>query len=262
MPPDDHLIEQRLRGSTLHAGGFLELRRDEVRLPDGQSTTRDYIQHGGAVAVIPVLDDGSLVLVRQYRYPVQQVMLEWPAGKRDAGESTLACGQRELLEETGYRAAEWAYGGEIRNAAAYSTEIIWLWFARGLTPGPARPDDGEFVETLALTEAELLALELRGELTDVKTLVGLQWLRQDCCLTVPRDAMIDLTRIQTVRCIGGVTHSTCPLRRIRRFLRRSTIRVRTFVAAVAGRWSKTQIHGSPNYRFAGLVSDATRALHS
>lgn len=178
MPDDEHLIERRLASRPLASGGFLEVLRDDVRLPDGNAATREYIRHGGAVAVIPVLDDGRLVLVRQYRYPVVRVLLEWPAGKRDAGESTLACGQRELLEETGYRAAQWAYGGAIHNAAAYSTESIWLWFARGLEAGPARLDDGEFVETVTLSDDELLALELRGDLSDVKTLVGLHWLRQ------------------------------------------------------------------------------------
>ena len=129
LPPPDagddpHLTERRLGGTTLVSGGFLELRRDDVLLPDGNHATREFIQHGGAVAVVPLLDDGRLVLVRQYRYPVAKVLLEWPAGKRDPGESTLACAMRELQEETGYTACEWAYGGEIHNAAAYSSESI------------------------------------------------------------------------------------------------------------------------------------------
>jgi ADP-ribose pyrophosphatase len=174
--PDAHLREHRTGGVTLLAGGFLEVKRDSVRLPDGSATTREFVQHGGAVAVVPVLDDGRLVLVRQWRYPLGKVLLEWPAGKRDAGESTLACAMRELQEETGYTAAEWAYGGELHNAAAYSTESIWIWFARGLVPGASRPDAGEFVETVTLKPSELDALDARGELTDAKTLVGLHWL--------------------------------------------------------------------------------------
>ena len=178
-PPDDaHLREHRLGGEVLKDGGFLELRRDLVSLPDGRTATREFIQHGGAVAVIPLLDDGRVVLVRQYRYPVGRVLLELPAGKLDVGESTLACGQRELLEETGYRAAEWAYAGAIHNAAAYSTESIHLWFARGLQSGAQDLDDGEFVEVVQHTEAELDALASRGELPDVKTLIGLQWLQR------------------------------------------------------------------------------------
>jgi ADP-ribose pyrophosphatase len=109
---------------------------------------------------------------------VAKVLLEWPAGKRDPGESTLACAMRELEEETGYTAAVWAYGGEIHNAAAYSSESIWIWFARGLVAGPQRLDHGEFVETVTLTEAELAALDLHDDLPDVKTLIGLHWLQQ------------------------------------------------------------------------------------
>ncbi|MDP1900836.1 MAG: NUDIX hydrolase [Rubrivivax sp.] len=178
MSDDLHLIEQRLAGDTLLAGGFLEVRRDEVRLPDGSRTTREYIRHSGAVGVIPLLDDGRVVLVRQYRYPVAKVLLEWPAGKLDAGESQLECAMRELAEETGYSAREWAFGGEIHNAPAYSTESIWLWFARGLVAGEKHLDDGEFVETVVMTLAELDALVDAGGLPDVKTQIGLSWLHR------------------------------------------------------------------------------------
>ena len=119
----------------------------------------------------------SVRLVRQPRDPIARVLLEWPAGKRDAGEPTIACAQRELLEETGYTATEWAWAGWIHNAAAYSSEGIALWFARGLLPGPARPDAGEFVEAVTLPLSALAALDARGELTDVKTLIGLHWLQ-------------------------------------------------------------------------------------
>ncbi len=175
---DAHLVEHRTGGATLVSGGFLEVRRDDVRLPDGSTATREYIQHPGAVAVIPVLDDGRLVLVRQYRYPLGKVLLEFPAGKLEMGEATLACAQRELAEETGYTATEWAFAGEIHNAAAYSTESIWLWFARGLVPGAQNLDTGEFVEVARLSESELDALALRGELPDVKTRIGLHWLQR------------------------------------------------------------------------------------
>ncbi|CAD5374458.1 ADP-ribose pyrophosphatase [Rubrivivax sp. A210] len=178
MAPDDtHLIEHRTGGQTLLSGGFLEVRRDTVRLPDGSSATREYIQHPGAVAVVPILDDGRLVMVRQYRYPIAKVLLEFPAGKRDPGETTLACAMRELAEETGYTAREWAYGGRIHNAAAYTTESIWIWFARGLVAGAKRPDVGEFVETVLLDEASLEALDVADDLPDVKTVIGLRWLQ-------------------------------------------------------------------------------------
>lgn len=181
MAADEHLIERATGEGTVLHRGWLELRRDVVTLPDGSSATREYLRHDGAVAVVPLLGDGAdlrLVLVRQYRYPLARVLLEFPAGKLEPGEAQLDCAMRELQEETGYVAREWAYGGEIHNAAAYSTESIWIWFARGLVPGPARPDTGEFVETVTLPQAGLEALADRGELTDVKTQIGLAWLQR------------------------------------------------------------------------------------
>ena len=175
---DAHLREHALGGQLLHKGSFLEVRRDDVRLPDGAAATREYVVHPGAVAIVPLLDDGRLVLERQFRYPVGRVMLEFPAGKIDPGESTWVCAQRELLEETGYQAREWARAGVIHNAAAYSTEGIEIWFARGLQAGAQRLDAGEFIELCLLTEAELEAHAVSGELSDVKTLVGLLWLQK------------------------------------------------------------------------------------
>lgn len=175
---DEHLVERRLGGRTLLAGGFLEVRRDDVALPDGSQATREFIQHPGAVAVVPLLDDGRVVMVRQYRYPIGRAILEFPAGKLDAGEPTLACARRELAEETGYRAREWAFACEIHNAAAYSSESIWIYFARGLVAGPQKLDVGEFVEVQTLSEAELDALAAAGGLPDVKTHIGLHWLQR------------------------------------------------------------------------------------
>ncbi len=174
---DQHLRETRVGPGTVLHRGWLELRRDTVRLPDGREATREYVRHPGAVAVLPLLDDGRIVLVRQHRFAVDKVLLELPAGKLEPGEAMLACAVRELAEETGYSAREWAYGGEIHNAAAYSTESIWIWFARGLVPGPARPEAGEFVETRLVTPAELEALDAAGELPDVKTVIALHWLQ-------------------------------------------------------------------------------------
>ena len=176
--PDSHLRERFAGQREMLSVGWLELRRDSVHLPDGGTATREYIQHPGAVAVLPLLDDGRVVLVRQFRYPVGKVLLELPAGKRDPGEDLLHCAARELAEETGYRATEWAYAGEIHNAAAYATESIWLYVARGLVPGPQRLDEGEFVEVVAHTEAELDALQAAGQLPDVKTAIGLHLLQR------------------------------------------------------------------------------------
>lgn len=173
---DPQLREIGVAGTQVFRGRFLDARRDEVRLPDGSTSAREYIVHPGAAMVVALLDDGRLVVERQYRYPMGRAMLEFPAGKLDAGEAPFECALRELTEETGYRAREWAYGGEIHNAAAYSTESIWIWFARGLEAGPAQPEQGEFVETVVLDAAALEALEALGDLPDVKTLIGLHWL--------------------------------------------------------------------------------------
>jgi ADP-ribose pyrophosphatase len=175
---DAHLREHRLGGHVLADGNFLQLHRDDVRLPDGSSATREYVLHPGAVAIVPLLDDGRLVMERQFRYPVGRVLLEIPAGKIDPGESTLVCAMRELREETGYQAREWALGGVLHNAAAYSTEAIEIWFARGLRPGAQRLDVGEFIELCLMDEAELQAQAAAGALSDMKTVIGLLWLQQ------------------------------------------------------------------------------------
>ena len=176
-PVDCHLREETLRSERVYHGRFLEVRRDQVRLPDGTTAQREYIVHPGAVMVVPLLDDGRLVVERQWRYPLGRVMLEFPAGKIDPGEPPFACAARELIEETGYRAAEWARAGILHNAIAYSNEGIEVWFARGLTPGERALDAGEFLDVIAMSADELDTLACRGELTDAKTLIGLLWLQ-------------------------------------------------------------------------------------
>lgn len=174
---DDHLRETLLSGAQVWRGRLLDVRRDAVRLPDGAEATREYIKHDGAVMVVPVLPDGRLVMERQWRYPVGQVMLEFPAGKLEPGEPPLSCAQRELLEETGYAATEWARIGVIHNAIAYSSEAIEVWFARGLSLGKAQLDEGEFVEVTTVSVEQLEALAASGTVTDSKTLFGLLWLQ-------------------------------------------------------------------------------------
>jgi ADP-ribose pyrophosphatase len=176
--PDEHLVERLLDSQQVYRGHFLDVRRDSIELPDGKTSHREYIRHPGAVMVVPLLDDGRLLMERQYRYPMARVMLEFPAGKLDAGEAPLVCGQRELLEETGYSAAEWAYAGVLHNAIAYSDEGIHIYFARGLTRGEQKLDDGEFLELVTHTVDDLDRMAASGELTDAKTLIGLLWLQR------------------------------------------------------------------------------------
>ena len=172
-----HLEETELEAHAVWRGTFLDVRQDLVSLPDGSHSTREYIVHPGAVMIVPILGDGRLVVERQWRYPMRRAMLEFPAGKLETGEPVLACAVRELIEETGYRAAEWAPAGILHNAIAYSTEGIEVWFARGLVGGERSLDDGEFLDVFAMSEAELDAAARDGDLTDAKSLIGLLWLQ-------------------------------------------------------------------------------------
>lgn len=174
---DTHLVEHTLDHTELFKGHFLHAFRDTVRLPSGHTASREYVIHPGAVMVIAIGDDGRLVMERQYRYPMRQVMIEFPAGKLDPGEDRLACAQRELWEETGYRAREWAHAGVLHPVISYSTEFIDIWFARGLSLGERQLDDGEFLDVFTASVAELLAWSRDGRLTDAKTLTGLLWLQ-------------------------------------------------------------------------------------
>ena len=177
-PNDDaHLREETLASVQVYRGHFLDVRRDEVRLPDARIVAREYIVHPGAVMIVPLLDDGRLVVERQWRYPMRRAMLEFPAGKLDAGEPPFACAVRELAEETGYRAGEWARAGVLHNAMAYSDESIEIWFARGLEAGARALDDGEFLDVGAMSVEELEESVVSGALTDAKSLIALLWLQ-------------------------------------------------------------------------------------
>lgn len=171
-----HLSELKIGSEDILKGSFLQVRRDTVRLPDGTAAQREYIVHPGAVMIVAQLSDGRVVLERQYRYPVQAVMIEFPAGKLDAGEASLVCAQRELQEETGYSARQWAKAGVLHPVISYSTEFIDIWFARELTLGDRKLDEGEFLDVFTATPVELLDWCRSGQVTDAKTLAGVLWL--------------------------------------------------------------------------------------
>lgn len=178
---DAHLIETKLKGQALFSGSFLHAFLDTVALPDGTQATREYVVHPGAVMIVPLLElpgqPLQLVMERQFRYPVQQVMLEFPAGKLDTNESTLQCAQRELFEETGYSAKQWARAGVMHPVISYSTEFIEIWFAKDLSLGERQLDPGEFLEVITKTPEALQEACLKGEVTDGKTLTGMFWLQ-------------------------------------------------------------------------------------
>ena len=176
-PDDAHLSETRVASQELLRGHFLHAMRDTVRLPDGKEAFREYVIHPGAVMVVAELPDGRLVLERQFRYPVQSVMVEFPAGKLDPGEDSLVCAQRELLEETGYTARQWARAGVLHPVISYSTEFIDIWFARELTAGERKLDAGEFLDVFSASADELLQWCRDGRITDAKTLTGVLWLQ-------------------------------------------------------------------------------------
>lgn len=175
---DSPLKETRLDGEVAFDGRFLKVARDRIRLPDGKVTDREYIKHPGAVVILPLFDDGRVLLERQFRYPLGREFIEFPAGKIDPGEDPLACAQRELVEETGYTAARWQFVCTIHNAIAYSDEHLDIYLARGLTAGEAKLDEGEFLEIFTSTVPEMLGMVKAGQITDVKTIIGAFWLEK------------------------------------------------------------------------------------
>lgn len=175
---DDPLREQTLDSRLAFEGNFLRLYVDRVRSPDGHVSTREYLRHPGAVMIIPLLADGQVVLERQFRYPLRRTLIEFPAGKIDAGEKPFTCAQRELLEETGYRAARWSYLGGLHNAIGYCDEKIEMFLAEDLTHQGATLDAGETLEVFTAPWKELLQWVRDGTVNDVKTMLGVMWLEK------------------------------------------------------------------------------------
>jgi ADP-ribose pyrophosphatase len=173
---DAHLKEECIESRDLYSGIFLEMKRDTVRMPDGAEAVREYLTHPGAVAIVALLDDGRILLERQYRYPVARVCMEIPAGKLDLGEDPLVCARRELQEETGYTASKWSYIRRIHPVISYSTEFIDIYLAEGLSKGQRQLDDEEFLDVFAASLDELLTLVEEGAITDVKTTISAYWL--------------------------------------------------------------------------------------
>lgn len=175
-PPEGaDLTETPLATRLVHEGGFLRVHRDEVRLPDGHGAWREWVEHPGAVMMLAFLDERTVLLERQYRYPLRRHFIELPAGKLEKDESALATARRELVEECGYEAAEWQRLATLHTCIGYSDEAIELYACRGLTHVGSRPDAGEHLEVFEASLEDALAWVRAGIITDTKTTFGLLW---------------------------------------------------------------------------------------
>jgi ADP-ribose pyrophosphatase len=169
------LTEHRVSGELVFDGTLLKVHRDVVRLPDGSQGVREHIVHPGAVAVVPMFDDGRILLERQFRYPHHRDFIEIPAGKLEPGEPKLESAKRELLEETGYTASEWTRLTTIHTAIAYTNEGIDLYLARGLKQGERKLDQGEFLELMIVDFSAAIQMIRNEQITDAKTVAALLW---------------------------------------------------------------------------------------
>ncbi|MGL4574590.1 MAG: NUDIX domain-containing protein [Burkholderiaceae bacterium] len=175
---DGHLAEHQVDSAVVFSGTLLHVRKDTVALPNGAAATREYVVHPGAAMIVPRLPNGNLLVERQFRYPNRKVFLDFPAGKRDPGESSAATALRELEEETGYRAGKLAFLAPIHNAIAYSDEQIDLYFADDLTKTVQNLDAHEFVELTEMSLPAMLDGVRTGVITDVKTIIGVMWMEK------------------------------------------------------------------------------------
>ena len=168
-----HLEEKTKDSAIVYDGRIFKIKRDTALLEDGSTAVREFVVHYGGVCILPVNDDGTILLVKQYRYPLGKVTLEVPAGKLEKGEDHFEAGKRELLEETGTTAGTFEYLGEIAPIPAYTTEIIHMYLAKGLTFSAPDPDDDEFLHVEKFPLAELAQRCMSGQLQDSKTIAGI-----------------------------------------------------------------------------------------
>ena len=174
---ENDYTEYPVSSKTVYQGALLHVKEDRVRLPNGKPAKREYIEHQGAVLIIALLDENTVLLERQYRYPVRQHCIELPAGKKERGEAPLLTAQRELKEETGYEANDWQQLGSLLPCIGYADEVIEFYVARDLRFIGAAHDDGEFLDVFPLSIDEAIAWIGAGKIKDVKTIAGLFWAR-------------------------------------------------------------------------------------
>ena len=172
------LKETKLSSKIIFQGRLLDVRKDEVELPNGKTSTREWINHPGAVCCIPILSDGKIALIRQYRYPVQSEMIELPAGKLDKGEKPEVCAVRELEEEIGYRTNKLTFLTHIHPAIGFANEKMWLYLAEELEKTDSKLDDDELLELTPTSLDDAVEMVWSQEITDVKTIIGLLWVER------------------------------------------------------------------------------------
>jgi ADP-ribose pyrophosphatase len=180
LPPESaaDFTEPTLASRLAYDGGFLRLRRDEVRLPDGATAWREYVEHPGAVMMMAFKSEDTILLERQYRYPMRRHYIELPAGKMEAGEPPLETARRELVEECGYEAGHWWHIATLHPCVGYANEVIELYGARDLTFVGSRLDPGEHLEVFEARLEDALDWVREGLLMDTKTMIGLLWWAQ------------------------------------------------------------------------------------
>lgn len=161
--------EKTLTTETVYKGGIITVVKDAVELPNGNTADREVVKHSGGVCVVPLADNDTVILVKQYRHPFKQAILELPAGKLEHGESPLECGKRELLEEAGCTAERFEYMGKLYPTPAYCTEVIHMYLARGLCEGDNNLDKDEFLETVKLPFDKVIDMIFQNEICDAKT---------------------------------------------------------------------------------------------
>ena len=172
------LKETCLDSVAVYEGDFIKVFKDSVRLPDGSVSMREHIVHPGAVAVLAILDNGDLIMERQYRYAPQREFIELPAGKIEYGEDILLTAQRELLEETGYIASQWTHLTTAWPCIGFADERMEYFLAQGLTYQGRQLDEGEFLEVFELSLSDALDWIRQGKINDSKTMVGIFWLEK------------------------------------------------------------------------------------
>lgn len=169
------LRENTIETKEIFSGRIIKVRVDTVILPDGGESTREVVEHAGAVAVVAVDNDNNIIMVRQYRKPVERVMLEIPAGTMEKGEDPLECAKRELKEETGFTALHWKKILSYYSAPGFTDEHLHLYLASGLAGGEIELDEDEFVETMRLPLPEAYRMIFEGEIADGKSIIGIQY---------------------------------------------------------------------------------------